>query len=387
VQPKREGIFDNIFDTGNAGMLQSLGSMEGELVFEPVGGGKSEGWWPGVLAAAVVTLLSWGLLSLPFPPFTLEGGRHPLGLSVLAMLVGMMWGTFGHVPTKVLPGLRWAVGSLIPVAIVLLGARIDARLLGSVAVGWWAGVPVLMSVAFFGTFAIGRLLGLGKALAALLGVGTAVCGSSAILALAPILVAKKEDVVLSVGVINLAGLLAMVVSLGVMALVPMQGPLVGYWAGASVQAVPQAIAVAESHGGEAAGIATMVKLTRVMFLAPVILVAGILVARKKQSGNAKSKRPFLGQVPWFVWGFAIMVALRSLGYLPTMEFESTGHRFELAKVFAETSKWLLAISLAAIGMQIKMGSLIAQRGTLAVLGTGVLGWLVLSAAALLLGSL
>ena len=65
-----------------------------------------------------------------------------------------------------------------------------------------------------------------------------------------------------------------------------------------------------------------------------------------------------------------------------MEFEATGQSFELAKVFAESSKWLLAISLAAIGMQIKMGALLVQRGTWAVLGTGVL-----SAAALCLGSL
>jgi uncharacterized integral membrane protein (TIGR00698 family) len=375
----------HFYDLADADVLQSLGSMEGEL---PPAAPAPGSIWAGFLAATALTLASWGLMHLPFPPFTTGGGLHPVGFSSLAMLGGKIGASIFTVPAAWLTGLRWTANTLIPIAIVLLGALIDTRVLSQISPSMWAGVPLLMAIAFLATFGLGRLFGLARTPSALLAVGTAVCGSSAILALAPILRAKKDDIVLTVSAINLAGLLAMLVGLGLLQVIPLESSPFGYWMGASMQAVPQAIAVADSHGPEAAAIATTTKLLRVLFLAPIVILAGLWLARSSSLHAANSKTRWLSHVPWFVWGFAIMIALRSFGLLPHLEFEPSGYRIGTVDLFSHGSKWLLAISLAAIGLQIRIGSLLRQNsGALAVFTTAFCGWLIVSSAAFLVAIL
>lgn len=377
----------HFYDLADAEVLRSLGSMEGEpSLSEQQALPEGQARWPGVLVAVGVTLAAWGLLQLPFPPFTLDSGAHPLGLSVLSMIAGMAAASLLRIPENWTAGLRWSANVLIPIAIVLLGSKIDTRLLSQMSPSLWFGIPVLMTLTIAGTCLLGRLCGLHWRIAALLAVGTAVCGSSAILAVAPILIAKNDEMILSVSAINLTGIIAMIGSIAILAIMPMDSALFGYWTGASIQAVPQAIAVAETHGTEAAGVATMVKLMRVILLAPVILLAGLLMARSKQIVGRKRDTNFLTYIPWFVWGFIAMIALRSLGLLPILEFESSGSRIETKALFGSISKWLLAVSLAAIGLQIRLSSLIQRgNGTLRVLTTALLGWILLSSAALALG--
>lgn len=340
------------------------------------------------MAAAILTLGAWGLMHLPFPPFTTESGHHPVGFSILAMLGGMIVASLLAIPNAWVPGLRWTANALIPIAIVFLGALIDASMLAQINPLIWAGVPLLMMVAFLATCGLGRLFGLSGTPSALLGIGTAVCGASAILALAPLLKAKKEDMVLTVSAINLAGLVAMLACLGILQVGSTEGVGFGYWTGASIQAVPQAIAVAESHGPEAAALATTTKLMRILFLAPIVLLAGLWLARSKSIVRRNSRWSWLGHIPWFVWGFVLMAILRSLGWLPLLEFEASGARVETVSLFSTGSKWLLATALAAIGLQIRVQSLLRQNsGALAVLMAALCGWLVLSGTAFLLATL
>lgn len=375
----------HFYDLADADVLRSLGSMEGELPLSPSDSGKK---WPGLLAAALLTIAAWGLMHLPILPFTTEGGRHPVGFSILAMLGGMLCSSLFSLPNSWTPGLRWTANALIPIAIVFLGARIDTRMLSEITPLMWSGVPLLMAIAFFATFALARLFGLPRTPSALLGVGTAVCGSSAILALAPILRAKKEDMVLTVSAINLAGLLAMLACIGLLQVLPIESAPFGYWMGTSIQAVPQAIAVADSHGPEAAAIATTTKLLRVLFLAPIVLLAGLWLARSTKPSTTGKPLQWLTNVPWFVWGFVAMIALRSLGLLPVLKFEQFEQSIDSVALFALGSKWLLAISLGAIGLQIRISTLLKQNtGTLSTLAAAACGWLILSGIAYLVATL
>ena len=145
-----------------------------------------------------------------------------------------------------------------------------------------------MVVAFFGAALGARLLGLGSRAAFLLGAGTAVCGNSAIMAIAPTVEADEEEIGLSIGVINLLGILML------FALPPLAGALDlgisagGALAGLTVHAVPQAIATGEAFGDGALEWATLYKLLRVALLIPVVVIVSLIASRKSEGGGKRA---------------------------------------------------------------------------------------------------
>src|SRR5690606_19367004 len=144
----------------------------------------------------------------------------------------------------------------------------------------------------------------------LLGAGTAVCGNSAIVAVAPVVSAPEEDVAASLAAVNLYGLLVMLAVPAIAAPLGMPEAHAGVWAGTTVHAVPQAISAGAAVGETAAEIATAFKLVRVAMLAPLVLLIALITARRGTSGVRFSKL-----VPWFVWGFVVASALKTAGLL------------------------------------------------------------------------
>lgn len=373
-----------LYEQLESGGLASLASMEGswgdwdESVATP---DTDEKPWMGLLVAAAVTSVAWLVHRLPFPPFTFENAalEHPVGVSVLAILLGMLVANMVSMPT-LKSGCKWITVWCIPAAVVLLGARMDIMQLAGIGWGLLFLVMGLMATAIVVSYGAGRMLGMAGKSAYLLGVGTAVCGSSAILAVAPVTGADDEDVVVTVGVVNLVGLLAMVACVGMLWVMPMNADLYGAWAGATIHAVPQVVAAGESHGASAAAMATMVKLGRVTMLAPVVLLSALWVSRLRQgSGEKKKSSPpalHLGKyVPWFVWGFITLALIRAFGWLPVLEFHPQGGdimRVPLSELFPDVAKWLLALSMAAIGLQVQIKPMLSAGAK--ALAAGVIAW-------------
>lgn len=379
-----------LYEQLESGGLASLASMEGAWgdweESAPEQSAETSSMLGGIMAAASVMVVAWFVHQLPFAPFTLEGGalEHPIGVSVLAIL-------FGIVVANVVPrldlrmGCRWITTWCIPAAIVMLGARMDWVMLSSVSWGLLASVVAIMIVAVAVSYGVGRMLGMSNRASYLLGVGTAVCGSSAILAVAPVAGADDEEVVVTVGVVNLVGLLAMFFCVSVLWWMPLDAGLFGSWAGSTIHAVPQVVAAGESHGTEAAAMATLVKLTRVTMLVPVVLLSALLVARladyksnqkTAEGGHSPAeKRPLWQYVPWFVWGFVILSGLRALGCLPSLEFHPNGGEtvtVALSEGLPIAAKWLLALSMAAIGLQVQLRPML-KAGAKAFLA-GAIAW-------------
>ncbi|MBK1855117.1 putative sulfate exporter family transporter [Verrucomicrobiaceae bacterium 5K15] len=385
--PNRPSLYDQL----ESGGFASLASMEGAWTDWPAEesnsktGSKSNAW-VGLLAALAVTALGWWMHTLPFAPFTFEGAtlEHPLGVSVLAILLGMLVANVIPV-NRVREGCQWITAWCIPAAVVCLGANMDLRALGGIGVGLFALVIGLMLVAIAVAYTTGKWFGMSSRAAYLLGIGTAVCGSSAILATAPVCAADDEDVVVTVGVVNLVGLLAMftcVMSLWVM---PVSAELFGAWTGATIHAVPQVIAAGESHGSDAAVMATLVKLTRVTLLAPVVLLTALAVTSRGAGAGSQKRQQLWRYIPWFVWGFVALAAVRALGWLPVLEFspdQAGVVRMPLSDLLGSVSKWLLALSMGAIGLQVHLKPMLKSGAK--ALGVGVITWVVMSAVALLL---
>ncbi|MFF9554893.1 YeiH family protein [Streptomyces albus] len=261
------------------------------------------------------------------------------------------------------PGLTLAGKRLMRLGIVLLGLELSV---GDVlGLGWATVVMVLCVVAatFAGTVWLGRRLGLRGDQPVLVATGYSICGASAIGAVSDVRGSDEEDVAASVALVTLCGTLAIAV------LPLLHGPLgldadqFGRWVGAGVHDVGQVVATAQTAGPDALGQAVLVKLLRVMMLAP--LVAAMVVAVRRRKGTAPGgERPPL--VPLFVVGFLAAVALRTTGLLPGPLLDGAARVREL----------LLAAALFGLGSAVHLPTL-ARTGTrVAALGLG--SWIVVA---------
>jgi len=312
----------------------------------------------------------------------------PFGPSVIAMIYGIIIANFVKLPEKAYIGLHWIVAALIPIAIVALGAGLDLSVLAANGWTFLSLVVLAVVVSFTAAGCLGKWLGISREATLLVGAGSAICGSSAILAIAPLISAKKDNIIASVAAINVIGLLAMTVCIAVGLAFPMADTAFGLWCGATIHAVPTVAGAAFDYSEKAGEIATLIKLGRVAMLAPVV-IAIALWCRPKLSANTtaatRAKRKLgnpLHLVPWFVVGFVVAALLKTFHLLPTLEFSADSmllaQPFSLnsGSVIQSAGKMLLTLAMAAIGLQVGLRSMLAT-GRIVLLST-CLTWVTLS---------
>lgn len=239
----------------------------------------------------------------------------------------------------------------------------------------WPQLLVVMVAITVGTgvaIVAGRLLGASRKTSILVGAGTSICGNSAIISVAPVIRATDEDLLLSISTINILGLVIMVVLPLAGTGLGMSPESFGVWAGATVHAVPQAIATGLAFGPEGGATATLVKLMRVAMLAPFVLLVGVL-ARKREGGSQEVR--YYSLLPPFLWGFTLLALLNTLGLLPEVTFRPLGSSVAIvaatAQSLAELGNLLLVLSMAAMGMEVNIRQLVRSGGPALVTGVFV----------------
>lgn len=238
------------------------------------------------------------------------GGRTVFEPLVVALVLGAALRTVYRVPTRMLVGSRFAAKQVLEVAVAVLGISIDLSALLAAGASVFVVIAVGMAIGFGVAFWAARSLGLNRRLASLVAIGNAVCGNSAIAALAPIVQATSDEVAASVAITAVLGLVLVLALPVIGAAVATSDYQYGVVTGLSVYAVPQVLAAAAFKGAVATDVALLVKLTRVVLLTPIILIAAFL------TGKGPRTRGLLGYVPWFVWGFAAFAVVRTLGFVP-----------------------------------------------------------------------
>ncbi len=284
---------------------------------------------------------------------------------IVAVTLGIALGNANDVD-RLRPGLAFAAKTLLRAGVVLLGLRLS---LGQVTA---LGVPTLVLVVstvtatFFGTQLLGRCMGLSRPLSLLVATGYSICGASAIVAMESSSDAEEEEVAVAIGLVTLAGTMAMF-------LLPVLGPAFGLsdqqfgtWVGASVHDVAQVVAAASTGGASVLAVAAVVKLTRVVLLAPI--VAGVSLERARRSGRVGADRPPL--LPGFVAGFLAMVALRTSGVVP-------GDVVDIVKL---VEGLLLTTALVGLGAGVRFSRLRRLGGRPLVLG--IAAWFLVAAVSL-----
>ncbi len=336
----------------------------------PAGDGKKEHPLPGVLVSIAVTLVAMFLSELPFPPFTVSGNRHPIEPVMMAIILGMILSNCWALPKSLQPGIKFSVKKILPLGIILLGARLNFFDLVHVGIEGLVLSVVETVVALLLLAVLTKLMKLPSKLGALLGIGTAICGGTAIVATAPVIEAEEKDVVFSVATVTLLGLIAMFTLPFLAHLMDMSSKAFGIWAGLAIHQTPQVVAAGFAYSAEAGQTATIVKLARVCLLAPVVFLIGVVYARRnaaKTGSIEKKKVNYLRMFPMFVIGFLAMALLKTMGLLPNLTLhvtkgvlEAGNHEVSLAAWLEQASKICITISMAGVGLETKF---LAMRQT------------------------
>jgi len=231
---------------------------------------------------------------------------------VLAIVIGVAVRSMVGSRARLEPGVEFGAKTLLEVAIVLLGATINIAAIGAAGAVVIAVVLAIVVGSIGAGFVIGRLMGLSSRLSLLIACGNSICGNSAIVAVAPVIDARREEVAAALAFTAVLGI-AIVVGLPLaQAWLGLSIPQYGAMAGLTVYAVPQVLAAAAPGGLAAIQAGTLVKLLRVLMLGPVILTLGLL--ERRRGGRQATGTAVL--LPWFIIGFIVMAAIRSLGLVP-----------------------------------------------------------------------
>lgn len=320
---------------------------------------------PGLAVAAAVAGLSWLLARA-------EGrwlGNAVVDALVIAILLGILVREWLPRIESFEPGIEFAAKDVLEFAVFLLGASVDLPLLLSAGPALAVGIITLVVAGLAGSYAIGRALGLESRLAVLVAAGNAICGNSAIAAVAPVIGAKRDQVAAAIAFTAILGVLVVLT-------LPLLAPLIGLshyqygvLAGLTVYAVPQVLAAAFPVSAISGQVATLVKLVRVLMLGPVVLFFTLRERRKPEHADAPALE--LGRlVPWFIVGFLALAALRSVGVIPS----------PLASALKDISHWFTLLAMAGLGLGVEFASI--RRAGPRVVATVILSLLLLVAIAL-----
>jgi len=251
------------------------------------------------------------------------------------------------------PGVKFSSSRVLQFAVVLLGAQLS---IAEVLRIGGETLPVMLStlvVCLVAAWGIGRLLRVSGALRTLIGVGTGICGASAIAAVTPVIGAVSADVAYAMSTIFLCNIAAVFVFPLVGHALGLSQHAFGVFAGTAVNDTSSVVATATVYGRQATDTAVVVKLVRTLMIIPIVVGLAGLEARRTartqlapDSGSRPGLRVFR-LVPWFLIGFLVVVLLRTLGVLPAAA----------APGFSTAATFLITVALAAIGVSTDFGAL------------------------------
>ena len=271
---------------------------------------------------------------------------------VVAILLGMIVRTIRAPSPAYEPGIAFSAKQVLEFAVFLLGASVNLPELLRAGPALLGGIVLIVALALAFGYTMGRVFGLTTKLAVLVACGNAICGNSAIAAVAPVIGANADDVASSIA---FTAVLGVVMVLGLPLLIT---PLAlshyqyGVVAGMSVYAVPQVLAATFPVSALSGEVGTLVKLVRVLMLGPVVLSFSILSRRRARARGNEARLAIGKLVPWFIVGFIVLAVLRSTEIIPAA----------VATPVRDLSRLLTIVAMAALGLGVDVRA-VARAGS------------------------
>ncbi len=280
-----------------------------------------------------------------------------IGALTLAIVLGMAAGNsvYARIAAASASGVTFSRQNLLRLGIILYGLRLTFRDIGQVGV---AGV-IIDGAVLCSTFALSwwlgtRVLGLDRRTAMLIGAGSSVCGAAAVMAAAPVVRGRAEQVAVAVGTVVVFGTLSIFLypvlyHLNAQRhLISMSPGAYGIFAGSTIHEVAQVVAAGNAVGIDAAKTAVIAKMVRVMMLAPFLTALSAYLSRStglcsspaRGAQGATASKPARIVIPWFALGFVAVIGLNSLGLLP----------MPVASALIEVDTVVLTMAMAALGL-------------------------------------
>lgn len=304
--------------------------------------------FPGIVLSCTVALGGYGVA------YALQWatGQTLVDALVWCIMLGTLVNSLFKIPSHMQAGIHVCAKVVLDIAIVLLGASISLSQIAGSGFGLIGVVMIVVCCALPCSYLIGRGLALPHSLALLVACGNSICGNSAIMAAAPVIGAGSDDIASSIAFTAVLGIVVVLLLPLAVYVSGMNTLQYGMLAGMTVYAVPQVLAATSAFGTASLHMGTVVKLIRVMMLGPVLLVLGI--------SNGKGGKIRLTQIaPWFIIGFVVLLLARSADLLPHALLEPSQH----------LSGFLTTLSMAALGLQVNIRSLLASGGRVLAAGS------------------
>lgn len=321
---------------------------------------------PGALLALAVAAVAW---------FAGEG-VPVIGAPVFAILTGVALAAWRAPSARLKPGLKWTSKAVLQSAIVLMGFGLSFAQVWRTGADSFVVMIGTLLVALLAAFLLGPRLGISRNLTALIGAGTAICGASAIAAVAPVVEAEEGELAYAISTIFLYNLAAVLLFPALGHLMGLSMHAFGLWAGTAINDTSSVVAAAYAYGQEAGDYATVVKLTRALMIVPVtLLFAGLQRRHAAVPAASKAASPWARitkVVPTFIIGFVAASLLVSTGLVPAL----------LTTWLPKLAKFLIVVALAAVGLSADLKGL-RKTGPKPLL-LGALLWLLVSTLSLLL---
>jgi len=285
--------------------------------------------WAVMAAVAFISRLISGLVEI--------NGTHPLEAMMVGIILGAAARNIGLIPKKWEPYLKKFETPLLW-GIMLLGAGFSISIAKELPLSLVV-IFASMIIGFFFIYYIGRKLGLPDKLSALLAVGTTICGGSAIAITSPLIKAKEEETSYSVSTIVIAAFVLLITLPFLGNALGLNQISFGIWSGTSVHNTPQTIGTGYIYGDQAGQVATIVKLTRNMFMIVVAVLVSLWFGAKESGEGRLGKKAILKAFPWVLFGYIAMAICAVQGF-----FTPEGVSF-----FKAAGKYLILMGMVGIG--------------------------------------
>ena len=303
----------------------------------------------GILTCLIIAIPAW-LLGKAVPV---------IGGPVFGILFGMIL-AFVKRPAKLESGIKYTSKAILQYSIILLG--FEMNLFNVLKVGSQSLLVMVftLSASFLTAFFVGKAMGIDGKTTTLIGVGTSICGGSAIAATAPVIRAKDEDVAQAISTIFLFNIIAVFIFPPLGHLIGLTDTGFGMWAGTAINDTSSVVAAGASWSSAAGNntalaFATIVKLTRTLMIVPITLVLAIYTTRKLSRENATNDAEgnnfSIAKVfPWFVLGFVLTAILNT--FLPIPDgFSAT---------LVQIGKFMIVMAMTAIGLNTNLKKLLTN---------------------------
>ena len=299
-----------------------------------------------------------------------------IGGPVFAILLGMIF-AFIKRPEAMTPGITFCGKKILQYSIILIGFGMN---IGTVLKTGSQSLLVMLcpiAASLLTAFFVGKLLNVEKNTATLIGVGTSICGGSAIAATAPVIDADDREVAYSISTIFLFNILAVFIFPALGRALHMTDTGFGVWAGTAINDTSSVVAAGFAFSDAAGELSTIVKLTRTLMIIPITLALALWRARKEKSrGDTAGSGYSIAKIfPWFVIGFLLTAIINSTGVLPGAA----------SSFLNDLGKFGIMVAMAGIGLGTNLKSLF--RNGLRPIILGLCCWFMVAVVSLAVQSL